>query len=266
MRWITLALFALSAFATPSLDNGYREMYNLDFAAAHRTFAEYGAAHPEDPLAPVSDAAAYLFGEFDRLHILQSEFFTHDQHFATDHKLAADPEIKRRFDAALDNATRLAARDPQSGNAMFAGVLVRGLRSDYMALIEKRYVPSLHEMKAGREMAEKLLAAHPDYADAWLAIGAENYLLSVKAAPMRFFLRLSGAQTDRETGLAKLRLTAARGRFLAPFAHMLLAVAALRDGKRDEAASTLRDLIRQFPRNPLYAQELSRLESGEARL
>ena len=33
------------------------------------------------------------FSEFDRLHILQSEFFTHDQHFITDHKLAPDPDV-----------------------------------------------------------------------------------------------------------------------------------------------------------------------------
>ena len=148
---------------------------------------------------------------------------------------------------------------------MLAAVLRLGLHSDYLALIEKRYVPALREMKAGRELAEQLLARHPDYADAWLAVGVENYMLSIKPAPLRFFLRLGGAQTDRETGLARLRLTAEHGRYLAPFARLMLAVAALRDGRQAEAADLLRHLVREYPRNPLYAQELSRLETAGVR-
>ena len=75
----------LSGTAEPSLlDLGYRQMYNLQFEEAHRSFARWQALRPEDALGPASDAAAYLFGEFDRLHILQSEFFIHDDHFITD--------------------------------------------------------------------------------------------------------------------------------------------------------------------------------------
>ena len=265
MRWMTLALMVVPALSAASLDNGYNEMYNLDFAAAHRTFAEYQRVHPQDPLGPVSDAAAYLFSEFDRLHILQSEFFVHDQHFVTDHKLTPDPDIKRRFDEALEAAGRLAALAPDSKNSMFANVLRSGLRSNYMALIEKRYAPSLREMKAGRELAERLLAADPGFADAWLAVGIENYMLSIKPAPVRFFLRLGGARTDRDTGLAKLNITAEKGRYLAPFARLMLAVAAMRDNKPNEAKVLLSDLVRDYPRNPLYAQELSRLQTGIAR-
>jgi tetratricopeptide (TPR) repeat protein len=262
MRWISIALLAAPAFAGTSLDDGYREMYNLDFMAAHSTFAEYQKLHPSDPMGPVSDAAAYLFSELDRLHVLQSEFFTHDQHFVTDHKLVPDPLARRRFDEALDAAARLAAQDPNNENSMFASVMRSGLRSNYMALIEKRYGSSLGEMKAGRVLAEKLLTRNPEYADAWLAVGVENYMLSIKAAPLRFFLRLSGAQTDRETGLEKLRITAAKGRYLAPFARLMLAVAAMRDNKRADAAELLRGLVREYPRNYLYAQELTRLQGS----
>src|ERR1017187_5994301 len=124
------------------LDQGYRHMYNLEFAKAHRDFQEWERQKPDDPLGFVSDAAAYLFSEFDRLHILQAEFFTHDQHFITDNKLAPDPIVKRKFDAALDTARKLAARAPQDENAMFALLLAGGLRSDYTALIDKRYMTS----------------------------------------------------------------------------------------------------------------------------
>ncbi len=250
---------ALVGRAEPTLETGYRQMYNLQFDDAHRTFADWQRMHPDDPLGPASDAAAYLFTEFDRLHILQSEFFTHDAHFYTDHKLVPDASLKQRFDAALDKGISLAGQKPGEANAQFAAVLCHGLRSNYMALIEKRYVSSFHEMKTARTMAEQLLGAHPDYYDAWLAVGVENYMLSIKPAPIRWLLRIGGGETDRATGLEKLRLTAEKGHYLLPFARLLLAVAHLRDHNTAGARTILEALSREFPHNPLYRQELARL-------
>jgi len=266
MRFRTLLLIptlcASAVAAEPStLDDGYRQMYNLDFTQAHAVFRGYEAQHPDDPLGPASDAAAYLFSEFDRLHILQAEFFTHDQHFVTDHKLTPDPVLGRNFDAALASARNLAARSPADPNSMFTMILVNGLRSDYTGLIEKRYGASLKEMKAGRQMAERLLAAHPDYYDAWIAVGVENYMLSIKALPLRWLLQLTGAETDRAVGLEKLRLAATKGHYLAPFARLLLAVAALRDHDTVKARELLAALTREYPRNRLYALELARLNA-----
>jgi len=235
-------------------------MYNLEFPQAHRSFAEWQGLHPEDPLAPASDAAAYLFSEFDRLHILQSEFFTHDQHFITDHKLMPDPALKRKFEAALDSARRLSGRRPSDPNSMFALLLASGLHSDYLALIEKRYAGSFQEMKAARLQAERLLAANPGYCDAWVAVGVENYMLSVKPAPVRWLLRLAGGETDRAVGVQKLKLAAEKGHYLAPFARLLLAVASLRDLDVGHARGLLERLAREYPNNPLYVQELARMQ------
>ena len=259
----SLALaFGLAALhAEPTLlDAGYLQMYNLQFDQAHRTFAEWRRLHPDDPMGPASDAAAYLFTEFDRLHILQSEFFVQEDHFHTDHKLTPDPVLKRDFEAALAKATELAGRAPQDANARFAAVMCHGLQSDYLALIEKRYVPSFKEMKQARGIAEQLLAQHPDYYDAWIAVGVENYMLSVKPAPVRWLLRLAGGETDRTLGIEKLQITAQKGHYLLPFARLLLAVAALRDHDRNRARELLQELAREFPNNPLYSQELARID------
>ncbi len=265
---LAMAWTAVPASAeAPLLDSGYRQMYDLQFTQAHDTFHEFERKNPSDPLGPVSDAAAYLFTEFDRLHILQSEFFTQEQHFYTDRKLSPDPQLKKRFEDDLAATRKLAAAAPDDANAQFALLLAGGLESDYLALIEKRYGASFQKMKAGRLMAEKLLAAHPEYYDAWIAVGVENYMLSVKPAPVRWLLRLAGGQTDGALGIEKLRITATKGHYLAPFARLLLAVAALRSGNPKEAHDTLASLCKEYPHNPLYAQELARLQpaGGTAR-
>src|SRR5208337_3584701 len=66
--------------STP-LDLGFCQMYNLQFEEAHRTFNRWEQLHPDDPLGPTSDAAAYLFSEFDRLGVLQWELFLDDEKF-----------------------------------------------------------------------------------------------------------------------------------------------------------------------------------------
>ena len=66
--------------------------------------------------------------------------------------------------------------------------------------------------------------------------------------------------TDRALGLEKLRVTAQKGRYLQPFARLLLAVAALRDHQTQRARELLAGLTREFPDNPLYSRELARLE------
>ena len=256
---VTVGLACVGGAEPTLLDTGYDQMYNLQFEQAHRTFAEFQRVCPEDPMGPVSDAAAYLFTEFDRLHILQSEFFVNEEHFYTDGKLAPDPALKTKFEADLNRASELAAKAPADPNATFAALLSHGLRSDYLALIEKRYTAAFREMKTARALAEQLLSAHPEYYDAWIAIGVENYMLSVKPAPIRWLLRLSGGQTDRGLGIEKLKLTAEKGHYLAPFARLLLAVAALRDRDKGRARDLLASLARDFPRNPLYTHELAGL-------
>ncbi|MBV9405643.1 MAG: hypothetical protein JO211_09890 [Acidobacteriaceae bacterium] len=245
------------------LQRAYSDMYNLNFAQAHRAIAEFEAVHPDDPLGPVSDAAACLFSEFDRLHILQSEFFVNDSAITTSKKLSADPAVKAKFDDDLSKTERLAAaemhRPGGHAGAMFANTLRLGLHADYLALIEKRDLAALSEMKKGRQLAEELLSQQPTYYDAYIAVGVENYLLSLKPAPVRWLLRATGAETDKQNGIDKLRLTAEHGGYLAPYARLLLAVAALRDGNRKKARELLSWLADHYPQNALYRQELSKL-------
>jgi hypothetical protein len=248
------------------IEQGYNDMYNLAFADAHRCFQDWERSHPADPMGPVSDSAAYLYSEFDRLKILQSEFFVNDNAFFRKRTGTPDPIARRDFDAALARGEQLAEailkRSPDDKTALFATVLRLGLHADYTALIEKRYFASLNEVKRARARAEQLLATHPDCYDGYLAIGFENYVLSLKPAPLRFLLRMNGSQTNKEAGLAKLRVTAKDGHYLKPFAQLLLAVAALRDKNQSEAKRLLSHLTAQFPGNQLYRDELKKISVG----
>jgi hypothetical protein len=238
-------------------------MYNLNFDDAHKTFAQWEREHPEDPIGPVSNAAAFLFAEFDRLNILHSEFFVDSGMFHRRPKVMPDPAVRQAFNQELEKSGTLAdgilGRLPEDADALFAKILTLGLRADYEALIERRDFDALKVIKDSRATAEKLLMLDPNYYDAYLAIGVENYLFSLKPAPMRWILQAGGAETDRDKGVENLRLTAEKGRYLSPYARLLLAVAALRNKDIPAARDLLAALAREFPHNRLYAQELAQL-------
>ena len=248
----------------PELAQGFRQMYNLDFQGAHRTFRVYQGLAPDDPMGFVADAAAYLFSEFNRLHILESDLFINDEDFDRRNTEQPDPAVKTSFEASLSHSDQMVnkvlAASPNNANALFAKVLANGLRSDYAAMIEKRNLASLSYMKVSRTTAQQLLAIDPNCYDAYLAIGVENYLLGSAPAPVRWILRVTGGETDKQIGIERLRVTAQKGYYLAPFARLLLAVAALRDKDKTTARVLLAGLAQEFPRNQLYSKELARIQ------
>jgi hypothetical protein len=62
-------------------------------------------------------------------------------------------------------------------------------------------------------------------------------------------------------GIRELTLTAQSGRFLKPFAKLLLVLVAQRDHDPGTARRLLTELRQEFPNNPLYRDELSKLDS-----
>jgi hypothetical protein len=244
---------------------GWLKMYDLEFDDAHQIFHQWMQDHSADPLGPASDAAAYLFSELTRLGALESELFVDDARFAARKKLQPDEQVRLQFSQQVDKADRLAdsalQNSPTDATALFVKVLTGGLRTDYAALVDKRNLAALSYTKRGRPYVEKLLSVDPNAFDGYLGLGVENYLLSLKSTPMRVLLRFTGSRIDREKGLEEIRMTALHGYYLEPFAKLLLAVAALRDKKPEQAAELLRELHDRFPDNQLYLRELERINS-----
>src|SRR5436305_15029370 len=65
-----------------ALDRGFTGLYNLDFSGAQKEFEGWQKLHPDDPVGPVSEAAGLLFSEFNRLGILEAQFYENDAAFS----------------------------------------------------------------------------------------------------------------------------------------------------------------------------------------
>ena len=249
-----------------TLDRGFASLYNLDFVGAQKDFAAWQAQHPDDPMGPVSEAAGLLFSEFNRLGILESQFYENDDAFAARSRQKADPTVRDRFQAAVKRAENLAhlrlTVNAQDRDALFALTLSSGLQADYAALIEKRNLASLHFTKEASAWAQQLLAICKDCCDALLATGLSKYIVGTMAAPVRWILRLGGVSGDKQAGIRDLQTAAERGHYLAPFARILLAIAYVREKDKPRALQLLTSLKSDFPGNTLFPREIARLQTG----
>jgi hypothetical protein len=247
----------------PEIDAGFHLLYELKPAEARAQFAAWQKSHPEDPLGSASEAASYLFEECYRQGILTSEFFLDNKRFLGKVALKPDPALRAAFFAADKRAQDLAQlrlqAAPDNTNALFSMTLSLGLQADYASLIDKRQVDSLKMTSEADMYAKRLLAVAPEAADAYLGLGTANYVIGSLPAHKRFFLAFAGIHGNKLVGMQQLEIAAAGGRYLRPFAKILLALAALREKKTEMARTQLTELAAEFPENPLFASELAKV-------
>jgi hypothetical protein len=248
------------------LDRGFSGLYNLDFAGAQKDFATWQQLHPDDPVGPVSEAAGFLFAEFNRLGVLEAQFYESDTAFASRHRQTPDPALRQHFLDAIERAESLSharlAKDAKDPDALFAQTLAYGLQADYAALIEKRNLASLHFTQEASASGQELLAVCHDCYDALLATGFSKYVIGSTRAPVRWILRMGGLPADKQGGIADLQTTAEHGHYLAPFARILLAIAYVREKDNSRALQLLNGLHNEFPANALFPREIAHLQAA----
>lgn len=259
--FITL-LFGLSCEAA-TIERALNRMYNFDFNNADREMDGYIAEQPSDAVGLSFRAASLLFRELDRLSILESEFFASNKRLTDKQELKPDEKLKQRFFSAVEASKAMArtklTSDANDKNALFALCLNAGLITDYMGLIEKRHLGSLSYAKESHSYAVKLLKLDPGYVDAHLTTGMTEYLLGSVPFFVKWFVRFEDAEGNKALAVERLKSVIERGRYLGPFAKILLATIDLREKRPLQAEMRLAELNRDFPENPLFKKELEKL-------
>lgn len=115
-------------------------------------------------------------------------------------------------------------------------------------------------MRQAESEANTLLAIDPTAKDAYVALGMSNYVIGCLPSYKRAFLFFGGIHGDRVRGMQQMQSAAEGGRYLQPFAKIMLALAYEREHQPESARKLLAELTTQFPTNPIFAHELALLE------
>jgi hypothetical protein len=246
----------------PELSSGFRLLYIQKFPEARAQFEEWENQRPDEPFGQAAIAASYLFEEFDYHGVLTSDFFLNEKRFL--HGIEGRPDAQRmnRFDDAVRNARRLAAerleKTPNDPEALYALTLCAGMESDSDMILRKRNLDALKRLKEANVHAKALLAERPDAFDAYVALGSANYIIGSLSVGFRAMLWFGGIHGDKKLGMEQVSKTVENGRYLKPFAKIMLALAARREKQNKLAQRLLRELSEEFPESPRYAVEYAK--------
>ena len=144
--------------------------------------------------------------------------------------------------------------DPRDPNALLAVTLAAGMRADYLSIIAKRQIDSLSQIRTAEAYGKRLLAVAPEMGDGYMALGAASYIVGCLPIYKRAVLWFGGIQGDKKRGMDQLALAARTGKYLAPYAKVMLALALLREKLPAESRILVRELKAAFPDSPLFAR------------
>jgi hypothetical protein len=253
--------------AAPSagmLEGGFRNLYELNFKGGREKFISYQKLQPKDPMGKAAEAASFLYEQFNAKGIFTSEFFLSDDKFLSG---AMGTPAENRNEAFLtanhearDMANARLKADPGDRQGLLVLTMTDGMEADYDALIVKKQMAGLGLTKQADAEAIKLLAVDPSAEDAYMALGAANYVIGCLPSYKRAFLWFGGIHGDRTKGMEQLKRAAEHGQYLRPFAKAWLALAYEREKMPDRARKLLEELSAEYPANPLYTHELALLD------
>ena len=250
---------------TQALDRTLNRIYDWDLTTAHGLLGDYTKQYPDDPLGWSVTAGAWLFGEFDRLHILEMDFFADDDAIVDKRTLRADPGARTRIFDALDHArARAGARlalDGADRDALLAMCMASNTVADYTAFVERKQWRGAMLERQAVVYTNRLLALAPPAYDAYYTAGTLEYIVGSLPFFIRWFVHYEGVSGSKARGVEQLELVAKRGRYYGPFARVLLTLVALREKRLEEAERRIADLAREFPENGVFRKELARIQA-----
>ena len=110
-----------------------------------------------------------------------------------------------------------------------------------------------------------MLKQDPTFVDANLTTGITEYLVGSLPFFIKWFVKFDQTQGSKQQAVANLEKVAQQGRYLGPFARILLSIIHLREKRLPQSIRLLEGLVAEFPGNHLLRDELNKLRSKPAK-
>jgi tetratricopeptide (TPR) repeat protein len=242
----------------PQVKVALDDFYNLEYDKAISQFQRIEKAHPEDPFAVVHVLQVTVFRELYRLNLLDTTLYAHDG-FLTGQPANGNPAVRAQVDQLAGQVVRMCdqrlAKNPNEVDALYVRGEARGLKSTYIALVDKSFIAALRNAVAARHDHERVLEIDPKYIDAKTIVGAHNYVVGSLPMPVKVVAGMAGLGGSKKKGLEYLEEASKEGHESSVDARVALALFLRREGRYSEAGAVVRTLTAQYQRNFLFALE-----------
>lgn len=243
----------------PLKNPGFVYFYNNQYDEAIAYFEQELKQHPNDPELYNHLGQGILYRQMLRSGALESQLVTGTNPFLRRPKMQISAQDTARFNDCIAKSIHLSedriAKNPQDVEAFYVEAVAHGLRANYLFLVQKAWLESLHEITAARKTDERAVEVDPKFTDARLILGVNEYVVGSLSFGWRMLASLKGFHGDRQDGIRQLQLVAQTGILNRYDARALLAAIYRRERQPERALPLLQDLAQRFPRNYLFRFE-----------
>jgi tetratricopeptide (TPR) repeat protein len=227
--------FEMTPETAQILRNGLHRMYKYDLKEADNLFDELIRRFPDHPIGYMHKAELIWWKAL------------------MDTKDEGLKETFRRFnEQALLKGEESLTRDPRDFYALLYLAGSYGNQTRFNIYISKSYFGAITSGLKGYKYIRSAHALRPDYVDSLIGLGAYNYFAGALPMVIKPFAQMFSASGNKTEGIKQLEQVVAKGEFGKIEARTVLLGVYLNEKKWVEYRRILRQLIAEFPSNPVF--------------
>ena len=238
---------------------GYELLYNLDYEGARKRFREMMQLAPDNPSGPQCYASSLWVQQLNESWELKATLYSTKAY--TDEKRKVDAAQVTEFRKWIRQTKTLSEaklkQNPRDIEALYFLGAAEGLDAAYSAAVEKKYRSALSKGSDAVDRHKEVLKIAPDFRDAELTIGLQNYIVGSLPLPLKVIAGTMGVRGSKKRGLETLERVSLEGQWARDLARVLLIDLYKREKRWKDAVATARHLSERYPRNYLFKLQMA---------
>ncbi|HEY8996579.1 MAG TPA: hypothetical protein VIM60_01700 [Edaphobacter sp.] len=244
---------------TPEVREAHIHFYNLDYDGALSRFEAIQRANPQNPMAANYVLLTLIFRELYHQDLLDTTYYAHDSFIFSKRDVFVAQATRDRIEKLTDSIVAMCDQqikaNPNNPNLYFARGYAKGMHSAFITLAFHSYVAAARQGLSSRQDSEEALRLDPQYADAKMAVGIQQFAVASLPRLLRIMLGVTGVTGNKEKGLDLLRQCAAQGTVNRVECRTSLTLFLRHDARYPEALTVMHGLSQEFPHDYLFRLE-----------
>ena len=239
--------------------DGYDALFNVDYDNARRSFQKMCDLEPDNPAGPESFALSLWLEQLNKTWQAKGKLYTDEADAKDQSKINANEvaEFRKWTRRTKQLAQARLRKDKRDVDALYFLGAAEGLEAAHSAGAERKYMAALRSGSDAVDHHRKVLELSPQFIDAYLTIGLQDYVIGSLPLPVKMMAGTFGVHGSKKRGLKELEQVARDGHWARDVARVLLIDLYKREKRWDDAIATSRDLSTRYPRNVLFKQQLA---------
>jgi tetratricopeptide (TPR) repeat protein len=251
----------------PEVRQGFEHFYNLDYEAAYRVFTHVSQEHPNDPMAWNYVLFTVIFRELYHQDLLDTTYYARNNFLTTKRTVDVPQATREQIEGLTNKVVSMCdaaiSANGKNKDAYFERSYAKGMHGAFVVLVDHAYAAGARQGHAARNDSEEALKIDPQYADAEMAVGIQQFAVASLPGWVRMIVGIMGVGGNKEDGLKKLRESAAHGVVTAVESRTALSLFLRHDGRYAEALTVQQGLAKEFPHDYLFRLEVANLTKDE---